>query len=411
MTSSSQLSAGTQKAAAKPSEQTYDILKQLIAFRSVSRDSNLDVIEWIEAYLKDHGIASRLSKGDHPGKANLFATIGQGSGGIVLSGHTDVVPVDDQDWSSDPFDMAERDGRLYGRGTCDMKGFIAVVLSKVGRLKQSVEKHGMPIHLAFSFDEEVGCLGVRHLISDLADQNIHPAGCIIGEPTSMKTVIGHKSGSVYICTVRGREIHSSLAPQGVNAVEYASKLIVKIAELGQKLRKTEQHHDGFEVPYSTMQTGVMNGGHASNIVPGLASFRFDIRSLPWTNPDELVAEIKAYCDDILVPEMKRLAPEADIDIKKKGSVPGFMIADDAPLTHYVQRLNRSNQPPAYVTFGTEGGLFQEAGIPCVICGPGSISQAHQPNEFVSLEQLARCEVFMDRLAETPFQVFQPEQAR
>ncbi|QTD55826.1 acetylornithine deacetylase [Parasphingorhabdus cellanae] len=390
------------KSQGRPAQKTLDILKRLIAFQTVSRDSNIDLINWVQEYLQDAGIESHTTKGEHEGKANLFATIGSGEGGIVLSGHTDVVPVDDQEWDTDPFDMTEKDdGLLYGRGTCDMKGFIAVALSKIDALKQAASQ-GAPIHLAFSFDEEVGCLGVRHLIEELGKRKIKPTGCIIGEPTSMKTVVGHKSGSVYTCNVTGREIHSSLEPQGVNSVEYSARIILKIAEIRERLRNNERRNEGFEVPYTTLQTGVINGGHASNIIPGHASFRFDIRALPWTDPEELVAEVREYCETKLIPEMRKVAPEANIEITKKGHVPGFVIADDAPLTRYVQRLNRSNSPPGLVTFGTEGGLFQNAGVPCVICGPGSISQAHKPNEFVALSQLAQCEKFMDRLAQEPF---------
>ena len=281
-----------------------------------------------------------------------------------------------------------------------MKGFVAIVLAKVPAMIAA--RRGEPIHLAFSFDEEIGCLGVRHLLGDLAGRGIRPRGCIVGEPTSMNAVVGHKAGSAYVCTVTGLEVHSSLAPQGVNAVEHAARLIVKIREIARRLIGEERRHDGYEVPFSTLQTGVVAGGHASNIVPALCTFRFDVRTLPWTDPDALIAEIEAFARDELLPEMRALAPNADITIALKGHVPGFAIDAEAPLTRYVQRLAGSNAAPGHVAFGSEAGLFQRQDIPAVVCGPGSISQAHKPDEYVELEQLARCEDFLDRLIATPF---------
>lgn len=384
----------------RPDASTLDILRTLVGFQTVSRNSNLDLIKWVEDYLHSHGVKCHLSHSEDKKKANLFATIGQGDGGIVLSGHSDVVPVDGQNWSSDPFEVCEKDGNLYGRGTCDMKGFIAVVLAKVPTLVKADLPH--PIHIALSYDEEIGCLGVRHLLDDLVRHDIKPQGCIIGEPTSMNGVVGHKNGIACVCEVTGLEVHSSLAPQGVNAVEYAARMIVKIRDIAQRLVKEEKRHTGYEVPYSTMQTGVVEGGHASNIVPSSCVFRFDLRTLSWTNPDEIIAELNAFAQNELIPEMRTVAPQADIRITQKGCVPGFSIAEDAPLTRYVQRLNNSNNPPGYVTFGSEAGLFQQIDIPAVICGPGSISQAHKPDEFVPLDQLALCEDFIDRMAKTPF---------
>lgn len=392
----------------RPTDDTIAILRSLVGFATVSRDSNLSLIDWVRDYLARYGIESHLSKGPDPTKANLFATIGSGAGGIVLSGHTDVVPVDGQSWSSDPFDLIERDGRLFGRGTCDMKGFIAAVLAKVPAL--AAASRDEPIHLAFSFDEEVGCLGARHLLADLAKRGIRPRGCIVGEPTSMIAVVGHKTGSAYTCTVTGRESHSALAPNGVNAVEYAARLIERIRQIAERMIAEERRHDGYEVPYSTLQTGVVAGGHASNIVPALCTMRFDMRTLPWTDPDALFAELEAYARDELLPLMRATAPEADISLALKGRVPGFSIDEDAPLVRYVRRLAGSNAPPGFVAFGSEAGLFQEQGVPSVICGPGSISQAHKPDEYVSLEQLALCEDFLDRLGSIPFDGAAPAQA-
>lgn len=384
----------------RPSAATIEILRTLVGFPTVSRDSNLELIHWVRDYLAGHGVNSVLSHGKDPGKANLFATIGHGDGGIVLSGHSDVVPVEGQNWSSDPFVLEERDGKLFGRGTCDMKGFIAACLAKVPALVAAPLAE--PVHLAISFDEEIGCKGVGHMLHDLVDRGVKPRGCVVGEPTSMDAVIGHKTGSAYGCTVTGLEMHSSLAPMGVNAIFYAARVIGWIEAKAAELRASEQRHDGYSVPFSTLSVGVIEGGFASNIVPALCRFRFDIRTLPWTDPDAIIAELEAYIARDLLPEMRAIAPGADIQIGMNGRVPGFTIEADAPLTRYVQRLAGSNAPPSYVAFGSEAGLFQAKGVPSVLCGPGSIEQAHKPDEFVTLEQLARCEDFLDRLATTPF---------
>lgn len=384
----------------RPSAATVDILRTLVGFPTVSRDSNLALIHWVRDYLAAHGVESVLSHGADPGKANLFATIGTGEGGIVLSGHSDVVSVDGQDWSSDPFALTERDGKLFGRGTCDMKGFIAACLAKVPAL--AAAELPEPVHLAFSFDEEIGCKGVGHMLDDLVARGVRPRGCVVGEPTSMDVVIGHKTGSAYGCTVRGLEAHSSLAPHGVNAIFYAARLIARIEAIAQRLRETEPRHHGYSVPFSTLSVGVIEGGQASNIVPAICKFRFDIRTLPGTDPDAIIAELRGYIAEELLPEMRAVSEAAGIEIVMNGRVPGFAIEADAPLTRHVQRLAGSNAAPAFVAYGSEAGLFQARNIPSVLCGPGSIEQAHKPDEFVSLEQLARCEDFLDRLLVTPF---------
>ncbi len=391
----------SQPAQPRPSEVTRDILRSLVGFPTVSRDSNLQLIEWTRDYLAGFGIDSVLNRGPDPGKANLFATLGPGPGGIVLSGHSDVVPVDGQAWCTDPFTLVEKDGKLFGRGTADMKGFIAVVLAKLPALIRAPRSE--PIHLALSFDEEVGCVGVRHLLAELARLNVRPRACIVGEPSGMQLIVGHKRGTSYECDVEGLEAHSALAPQGVNAIEYAASLIMRIHALAQRMIADEPRHAGYEVPYSTLQTGVIEGGHASNIVPRHCCFRFDVRSLPWTNPDALIAELEAFAREELLPQMQHVAPQASIRIQRKGHVPGFGIAPDAPLVQYARSLLRGPAPEGYVAFGSEAGLFQEAGVPAVICGPGSIAQAHKPDEYIELQQLAACETFIDRLAATPFE--------
>ncbi|RSU58676.1 acetylornithine deacetylase [Sphingomonas koreensis] len=395
------MSMAARSADRRPSAATVEILRTLVGFPTVSRDSNLDLIHWVRDYLASHGVASVLTSGKDPGKANLFATIGSGEGGIVLSGHSDVVPVDGQDWHSNPFVLEERDGLLFGRGTCDMKGFIAACLAKVPMLASA--NLNEPVHLAISFDEEIGCKGAGHMIEELVARGLRPRGCVVGEPTSMEPVIGHKTGSAYGCAVHGLEAHSSLAPYGVNAIFYAARLIARIEAIAARLRAEERRHPGYSVPFSTLSAGVIEGGQASNIVPALCRFRFDIRTLPWTDPDAIIAELQTYIDHELLPEMRAVHAGARIEITMNGRVPGFAIDADAPLTRHVQRLAGSNAEPGFVAFGSEAGLFQARGVPTILCGPGSIEQAHKPDEFVALDQLARCEDFLDRLAQTPFE--------
>lgn len=388
-------------AAAAPSASSIELLERLIAFPTVSRDSNLGLIEWVRDHLARQGVACRLTYDAQAHKANLFATVGEGSQpGMLLSGHTDVVPVDGQPWTSDPFVATQRDGRLYGRGSADMKGFIAVALSLVPRML--AQTHGAPVHLALSYDEEVGCLGVRGLIEDLARSGARIAGCIVGEPTRMAVALGHKGSRVYRCCVRGREAHSSLAPSGVNAIEHAAMLITHIRELAEQLRDNEAREPGFDVPFSTLQTGRIQGGIATNVVPRDCEFRFDMRHLAATDPDQLFARIESHARDVVLPRMREVAPDSEIRFDMLGDVPEFNTAVNAPLVSHVQRwLGESDPAPRYVGFGTEAGLFQRAGITPVVCGPGAIEQAHKPDEFIELSQLARCEQFLDNLIHHP----------
>lgn len=382
-----------------PSDSVSSILETLIGFPTVSRDSNLGMIEWVRDYLQSHGVESQLIYDATGKKANLLATLGGGDKpGMLLSGHSDVVPIDGQDWTMPAFTATTVEGKTYGRGSADMKGFIAVVLSIVPQFLASDARQ--PLYLAFSYDEEVGCIGVHSLIEALQKADIKPRGCIVGEPTNMQVIVGHKGGSVHVCDVKGREMHSALAPYGVNAIEYAARIINKINDISNRLRETEKRHTGYEIPYSTLQTGVIQGGVAANIVAKECNFRFDIRCLPWTQVDDLLDEIKTYANEELLPRMREIAPESDISFSKKGEVPAFSIDEDAPLTRYVQELNDSLENVGYVAFGSEAGIFQQAGFPSVLCGPGSIAQAHKPDEFVSLEQLAKCESFLNRMIST-----------
>ncbi len=377
--------------------ETLALIERLIGFDTTSRDSNLGLIEWTRDYLKGYGIESRLSY-DAPGnKANLFATVQHGNKpGIVLSGHTDVVPVDGQNWASDPFKATLRGDRLYGRGACDMKSYLAVVLAMAPRFAAANLK--APIHFALTYDEEVGCIGARGLLEDLARNNIRPAGAIIGEPTSMQPVIAHKGKRAYRCCVRGKEAHSALTPQGVNAIEYAARIVTYIRHMAERMQACEPRDYGFDVPFTTLQTGVISGGTAGNIVPRECIFQFEFRYLPGADPDALEREIKDYAEHVILPEMQRTDPNTAISIETKSDNPGLSVGEQDEITHLAQALSRDSST-AKVAYLTEGGLFQQAGIPAIICGPGSIEQAHKPDEYVTLQQVALCESFMERMLE------------
>ena len=373
------------------------MLHRLVAFPTVSRDSNLALIDFVSDYLSRHGIDSHLTYDDDRRKANLYATIGPADRpGICLSGHTDVVPTDGQDWSGDPFETVARNGRLYGRGTCDMKGFLAVVLAMVPDfLAQRLET---PIHLALSYDEEVGCIGVRRLISALDDMPVRPKLCIVGEPTEMKPVTAHKGKRALRCRVRGLECHSSMAPEGVNAVEYAAELIVFLRALARSRRRDGPFDESFDPPFTTIHTGTVSGGTALNIVPRDCDFEFEFRHLPGDDPAVLLAQVTGYAHNTLLPAMREVSDEAEIAFEEITAFPGLQIAESHPATEMVKALSGANDT-GKVSFGTEGGLFQAAGVPTVVCGPGAIEQAHKPNEFVELDQIARCEAFLRRLIE------------
>ncbi|MFH1605490.1 MAG: acetylornithine deacetylase, partial [Pseudomonadota bacterium] len=351
--------------------------------------------EWARDYLEGYGVESRLTYDASRTKANLFATVQKGSKpGIVLSGHTDVVPVDGQNWASDPFKATIKGDKLYGRGACDMKSYLAVALAMVPRFAAADLK--APLHLALSYDEEVGCIGARGLLADLARNNIRPAGAIIGEPTGMQPVIAHKGKRSYMCCVRGKEAHSALTPQGVNAIEYAAKIIDYIRNMAERMQACEPRDHGFDVPFTTLQTGVISGGTAGNIVPRECVFQFEFRYLPGADPDALEREIKDYAERVILPEMQRTDPNTSISIETKANIPGLDTDKGDEVTYLAQALSR-NRSTAKVAYATEGGLFQQAGIPAIICGPGSIEQAHKPDEYVTLDQVALCESFMERL--------------
>ena len=383
-----------------PKSETLEMIQKLISFDTTSRDSNLGLIEWVRDWLKPQGIESTLVYDRENRKANLFATIHGKSGhaprpGIVLSGHTDVVPVDGQAWDSDPFEATIRDGRLYARGACDMKGFLGTALAMAPRFAQAELK--APIHFALSYDEEVGCIGVRGLIELLSKQGFKAAGVIVGEPTSMNVVVAHKGKRAFRCTVHGRESHSALTPQGVNAIEYAARLITYIRMMADRMQQLEARDHGFDVPFTTMQTGTIRGGTAANIVPKECVFDWEFRYLPGANPDAIENEVRSYAASLL-PEMQKVAAETGIDFDLKSAIPGSDAKETDDLTQLALALARK-PGVSKVAYATEAGLFEQAGLPSIICGPGSITQAHKPNEYCDLEQIVLCETFMDRLLE------------
>ncbi|HEY8608611.1 MAG TPA: acetylornithine deacetylase [Noviherbaspirillum sp.] len=383
--------------AANASPQVIGMIERLIAFPTVSRDSNLGLIEWTRDYLRGLGVDSRLTYDSTGKKANLFATLGEGrSGGIILSGHTDTVPVDGQAWSSDPFVASVRDGRIYGRGSADMKSYIATALALAPEFLDRSD--AAPVHIALSYDEEVGCIGVRSLIADLKDQGIEARGCIVGEPTTMRPIVAHKGTHRFRCCVRGKEAHSSYTNQGVNAIEYAARLIVRIRQIADRMASEEKKNHQFTVPHSTMQTGLVRGGIAANVVPRDCEFMFEFRTLPGTDPSRIYREVASYAD-LLGAAMREEAPEAGIQFEQVSSSPGLLMQADDPVVQLASTLS-GQMPDGAVSYGTEAGLFQHAGIPTVVCGPGNIEQAHRPDEYVSLEQVALCEAFMRRLART-----------
>lgn len=373
------------------------LLERMIGFATVSRDSNLDMIEFIRLYLEELGVESELFYNVERTKANLFATIGpRERGGIVLSGHTDVVPVDGQAWTVDPFRLTERDGRLYGRGTADMKGFIASVLAAVpGFLERELR---LPVHLAFSYDEEVGCLGVRPMLAELERRAHKPALCLIGEPTELKPVLCHKGKLAMRCQVKGAPCHSAYAPYGVNAIQYAARMIGRLEEIGEQLAQPEHHDERFDPPFSTVQTGVIKGGRALNIVPAECEFDFEVRALPGFDANQVADELQTYAEAELLPKMRAVKSDTDIRLQPLSAYPGLATSPDSEAARLLALLSGSMEFGT-VAFGTEGGLFDQAGIQTVVCGPGSMDQGHKPDEFVTVEQLRNCDAMLARLAD------------
>jgi acetylornithine deacetylase len=375
---------------------TEQILADLIAFDTTSRHSNIPLIAWIEDYLDRHDVA-HFRVDYEPGKTNLFATIGPDvAGGIVLSGHTDVVPVDGQAWTANPFELVERDGLLYGRGTADMKGFIAAALAMVPQFKAA--KLRRPIHFAFSCDEEVGCRGVRPLVQHMRDHLKKPAAVIVGEPTSMQVVNAHKSAVRFATDITGHESHSALSDKGVNAIMAAGEVIHEISKLREELIAIGDPTGRFDPPYSTIHVGMIAGGTAQNIVPLHCSFGWETRLLPGADP-HFVPDRIALLQQKLEPAMKAVSPTAGISTVKHNEVAGLAAETDSPAEALALHCSHTNGTHT-VSYCTEAGLFQQIGIPAVVCGPGNIEQAHKPDEFVAVDQLRKCETFLERLTAT-----------
>ena len=372
-----------------------DIIERLIAFPTVSRDSNLQLVQWVRGRLAEVGIDCSMISDATGAKANLHATIGPADRpGVMLSGHTDVVPVDGQEWTYPPFALTRRDGRLYGRGAADMKGFVACALAAA--LRAARRQLRAPLHLAFSYDEEVGCIGVRRLIDVLAEAPVRPAFCIVGEPTSMTVATGHKGKTALRATCIGREAHSALAPLAVNALHLGCDLVGAIRARQAEIAESGSRDGDYDVPYTTLHVGCMNGGTALNIVPNRCEIEFEIRNLAADDPEVLVEGLRSDAARIAA-AARRQAAEADIRIEVENSYPGLGTPPDAEVVAFVKSLTGANGT-SKVAFGTEGGLFSERlGIPTVVCGPGSMAQGHRPDEYVTEQQMARCDAMLDAL--------------
>jgi acetylornithine deacetylase len=386
--------------AVSPHLTAMPLIRTLIGFDTTSRESNLALIDWVREYLAGYGIEVALTFDDERRKANLFATLparngNATTGGIVLSGHTDVVPVDGQPWDSDPFTATVKGDRLYGRGAADMKSFSAIGLAFVPQFLSRGLKR--PLHFALSYDEEVGCVGVRRLLQDLVARGIKPAGCIVGEPTGMRLIVAHKGKKSFRCRVRGHEVHTSLTPHGVNAVQVACEIVAFLTRMGRSFRDRGGFDAAYDVPYTTVHTGVIRGGTALNIVPRDCSFDFEFRHLPFDDPDALLAEVRRFAATLL-PEMHAVSRDTYIEFDALTASPGLETHGATEIAELGRACSGSHDL-GKVSFGTEASLFHGSDIAAIICGPGHIEQAHQPNEWIALEQLALCESFMQRLAD------------
>ena len=374
---------------------TRDLLAEMIAFPTVSSESNLALIDFLADRLSDAGARVEVFKDATGTKANLFATIGpEVGGGILLSGHSDVVPVADQNWTTDPFAMTERDGRLYGRGTCDMKGFIAAAVAMAPHYAKMARKR--PIHFAFTHDEEIGCLGAQALAPLLRDREVRPGVAIIGEPTMMRVIEGHKGCYEYSVHFTGLEGHGSAPDRGVNAVEYAVRYVARLLEMAEVLKTRAPAGSRFEPPWTTINTGALVGGVAHNVIAGKARIDWEMRPVQPGDADLVKQDLHHYCQHHLIPAMRSVHPAADIVTEVIGEVDGLVPAEINEARDIVMELTGVNGA-GLVPFGTEAGIFQALGMSAVICGPGSIEQAHKPDEYLSLDQLSQCLTMLERL--------------
>ncbi|MBC08450.1 acetylornithine deacetylase [Thalassospira sp.] len=379
-----------------PSKDTIEWCRKLIRHQSVSMTPNLALIDEVKAFLDGLGYDTLVVRDPTDTKANLYATIGpKVDGGVILSGHSDVVPTEGQNWASDPYEIDIRDDRMFGRGACDMKGFLACLLAKAETFKNANLR--VPIHLAFTYDEEVGCLGVPSLVEAINNLPHKPAMCIVGEPTEMKVITQHKGKFSARAHFTGRSGHSSLPAEGVNAVEFASEFVVYLRKLGRKCREEGPHDDEFVPNHTTFHTGVIKGGTQLNIIPQNCFVDFEFRNLPNDDREALKAQIYDYIENTLQPEMRVIYDDVGIEVEVISDMPGLATGDDEEVTKLVMALTGANTT-GKVSFGTEAGAFSALGdIPTVVCGPGNIEQAHKPDEFIELDQLGRCEVFLDKL--------------
>ncbi len=373
---------------------SVDILTRLVAFPTVSRDSNVPLIDWAEEYLEQYGARCRRTLNAEGTKANLFAAVGPDApGGVVLSGHTDVVPVDGQDWHTDPFELTERDGLLYGRGSADMKGFSAVFLSRLASLDTAAMNK--PLYLALSYDEEVGCLGIDRMVDDALAHFARPDFAIIGEPTTMQVVRAHKSINVFRTVVTGRAAHSSQPHRGAGAILAAGRIIEHLESIGRS-RRAAAGESGCEPPWTTVQVGTIQGGTAVNILPAHCEFLWEYRGLPDEDPESIIEAMQTFIEREVLPDLREFAPEASVETMTIAQVPPLTPDPEARAERWVRSLGGVRDGGSgEVSFATEAGSFQRAGISSVVCGPGSINQAHQPNEFIDPAELKRCEAMVD----------------
>ncbi|MEL6299317.1 MAG: acetylornithine deacetylase [Pseudomonadota bacterium] len=371
-----------------------DILTTLVGFDTVSRNSNLPLIDWVEQYLDGHGIASVRTPDETGEKANLFATIGpEGVPGVGLSGHTDVVPVDGQDWDTDPFKLTAKDGKLYGRGACDMKGYLACVLAAVPLYTQ--RNLQVPIHVVFSYDEEIGCLGVLPMIDRMGRDLVKPRIVFVGEPTEMTVVDAHKGPCRWTVELKGKAVHSSLAHQGVNTITYAGRLLAKLDQMEHAFKA--KPNPRFDPPYTTLQVTQLEAGRATNIVPENCWFGWEIRGIPGADAEAVEREVREVAD-ALAAEMREIDPDAGIELKRSHSVPPFLSNPDREALPLALRLAETNETFA-VAYATEASHFETHNMPTVVCGPGNIAQAHTPNEWIEETELSKCLAFLDRLGD------------
>jgi acetylornithine deacetylase len=378
-------------------EDTKRILSDLIAYPTVSADSNLEMIAYIANRLEDCGAKVDVLFDESGQKANLFATLGpQRDGGIVLSGHSDVVPVIDQSWTSDPFEMVERDGRLFGRGTCDMKGFIAATLAMAPHYAGAARDR--PLHFAFTYDEETGCIGAGHLAQNLVARSIKPSLAIIGEPTNMRVVEGHKGCFEYSTHFQGLEGHGSAPDLGVNSVEFAVRYVTKLLDLRDELKTMAPESSCFDPPWTTVNIGALNGGTVHNVIAPRAKVDWEMRPVHASDADFIKGALKAYCDNVLLPSMRSIYPDASIETEIIGEIAGLIPTDNNEAVRIVSQLTGANGAHL-VPFGTEGGIFQSMGMDVVVCGPGSIEQAHKADEFLEVAQLAQCLTMLEELGD------------